>query len=118
MDAKNPAVFSALNHPLRRAILRIFAKRSKQEPISPKDVADQLGLILSNVSYHIRFLMEAGALTLVNTEQVRGSVRHLYEAGASLAERWVRDLLDLTEEQDVEAIEELRQGADKGPQSR
>src|SRR6185503_18251471 len=65
----------ALRHPLRRQILRAMAE---QDPISPRQISDELRQPLSNVSYHVRVLADCGAVTLVDTAPVRGSMQHFY----------------------------------------
>jgi DNA-binding transcriptional ArsR family regulator len=85
----------ALQHTLRRRILRQMLGR---ERISPREVADTLDLPLSNVSYHIRVLAECAAVSLVDTEQVRGSVQHFY--CTTLDAPWARQVLGLTEAED------------------
>ncbi len=85
----------ALQHTLRRRILRQMLGR---ESISPREVADTLDLPLSNVSYHIRVLAECGAVSLVDTKHVRGSVQHFY--CTTLDAPWARQVLGLTEQED------------------
>jgi DNA-binding transcriptional ArsR family regulator len=88
------AILSSLGHPLRRKILR----RSLQsaEAISPDQLANELGERLNDVSYHVRVLKDAGALKLVDTQPVRGVVRHCYRADKGVAELpWVREALGL-----------------------
>lgn len=68
-------LLQSLRHPLRRRILFVAATHDRT---SPKALADRLREPLSNVSYHVRVLADHGALTLVDTEPVRGSVRHDY----------------------------------------
>ena len=55
----------ALRHPLRREILRAMAE---QDPISPRQISDELHEPLSNVSYHVRVLADCGAVALVDTD--------------------------------------------------
>lgn len=68
-------LLGALRHPLRREILRLMAER---EPTSPRELSTTLSQPLSNVSYHVRVLASCGALELVGTKQVRGSMQHFY----------------------------------------
>jgi DNA-binding transcriptional ArsR family regulator len=65
----------ALQHPLRRRILRVARNR---DMVSPKGISDKLDEPLSNVSYHVRVLEECGAIELAHTAPVRGSVEHFY----------------------------------------
>jgi DNA-binding transcriptional ArsR family regulator len=82
----------ALRHPLRRQILRTMAE---QDPISPRQISDELREPLSNVSYHVRVLADCGAVTLVDTEPVRGSVQHFYST--TIEEAWALAVLGLSE---------------------
>jgi len=65
----------ALRHPLRRRILRLMGER---EVISPLEMEVALDKPLSNVSYHVRVLLDCAAVTLVKTAPKRGSVQHFY----------------------------------------
>ncbi|HET9153116.1 MAG TPA: helix-turn-helix domain-containing protein [Solirubrobacterales bacterium] len=47
---------------------------------SPKEIAAQIEMPLSNVSYHVRVLDELGLVEIVEEESVRGSVAHFYKA--------------------------------------
>jgi DNA-binding transcriptional ArsR family regulator len=82
----------ALRHPLRRQILRAMAA---QDPISPRQISDELRQPLSNVSYHVRVLADCGAVTLVDTAPVRGSMQHFY--ATAIEEPWALAALGLSE---------------------
>lgn len=82
----------ALRHPLRRQILRAMVET---DPISPRQVADALKEPLSNVSYHVRVLADCGAVTLVDTTPVRGSMQHFYSP--TIDEPWALAVLGLSE---------------------
>lgn len=84
----NQSILAALKHPLRRAILRAM---NDDEPVSPRELADQLEESLSNVSYHVRVLNEAGVLGLVEEKPVRGATQHFYRW--LLKPKWLRQLL-------------------------
>jgi DNA-binding transcriptional ArsR family regulator len=83
----------ALRHPLRRQILRVMAD---QDPISPRQISDELRQPLSNVSYHVRVLADTGAVALVDTAPVRGSMQHFYSP--TIEEPWALAVLGLSEE--------------------
>ncbi len=83
----------ALRHPLRREILRAMAG---EKAISPRQIASALGQPLSNVSYHVRVLAECGAVSLVSTKPVRGSMQHFYRA--AIEAPWARQVLGLDEQ--------------------
>lgn len=72
------SVLLAVKHPLRRRVLRSVVERGDDRSISPKQLADRIGLPLSNVSYHVRVLVDCGAVRLVDTQPVRGSLQHFY----------------------------------------
>jgi DNA-binding transcriptional ArsR family regulator len=83
----------ALRHPLRRQILRAMAARL---PISPRQISNELREPLSNVSYHVRVLADCGAIALVDTEPVRGSMQHFYLP--TIDEPWALAVLGLSED--------------------
>lgn len=85
----------ALQHTVRRRILRRMVGR---DAISPRELADVLDLPLSNVAYHIRVLADCAAVSLVRTRQVRGSIQHFYRS--SLEAPWARQVLGSTESED------------------
>ena len=72
----------ALRHPLRRQILRTMAE---QDPISPRQISDELREPLSNVSYHVRVLADCGAVTLVVRTAFCGSTLGCSTCGSTLA---------------------------------
>lgn len=80
----------ALRHPLRRDILRAMAG---EEAISPREISTALQQPLSNVSYHVRVLAECGAVALVGTKPVRGSMQHFY--CASIEAPWALEVLGM-----------------------
>jgi DNA-binding transcriptional ArsR family regulator len=88
----------ALRHPLRRQILRAMAA---QDPISPREISDELRQPLSNVSYHVRVLADCGAVTLVDTAPVRGSMQHFYSP--AIEEPWALAVLGLSEDDEADA---------------
>jgi DNA-binding transcriptional ArsR family regulator len=94
----------ALRHPLRRQILRAMAAK---EPISPRQISDVLRQPLSNVSYHVRVLADCGAVTLVDTAPVRGSMQHFYST--AIDEPWALAVLGLSEDGEPD------QGGEDGP---
>jgi DNA-binding transcriptional ArsR family regulator len=100
----------ALRHPLRRQILRTMAA---QDPISPREISDELREPLSNVSYHVRVLADCGAVTLVDTAPVRGSMQHFYSP--AIDEPWALAVLGLSE--NGEAGEAPEGGKDEEPKA-
>lgn len=65
-----------LSHPVRTECLTILAERVA----SPGELSKLLDHDLSNVSYHVRVLVELGLVELVGEESVRGAVAHFYKA--------------------------------------
>jgi DNA-binding transcriptional ArsR family regulator len=84
-------LLAALRHPLRRQILHAMAERP--QPLSPRELAASLTQPLSNVSYHVRVLLDRGVLELVGTQQVRGATQHFYRS--SLDVEWARFALGI-----------------------
>jgi DNA-binding transcriptional ArsR family regulator len=85
----------ALRHPLRRQILRAMVERDR---ISPRQISNELSEPLSNVSYHVRVLADCGAVALVDTTPVRGSMQHFYSS--TIDEPWALTVLGLSENGD------------------
>jgi predicted ArsR family transcriptional regulator len=81
----NRAVALALSHPLRVRI--IAAMHSPERVFSPKELADQMGLPVENIAYHVRELRSFGFVTEVDSAPRRGSVEH-YFAPTKRAEAW------------------------------
>lgn len=90
----------ALRHPLRRRILQAMADG---KAVSPRELALTLRHPLSNVSYHVRVLAGCGAVTLVETKPVRGSVQHFYRCAVRAP--WARQVLGIGEASGAEAGE-------------
>jgi DNA-binding transcriptional ArsR family regulator len=82
----------ALRHPMRRQLLR---RMIGEKAISPRELATELDQPLSNVAYHMRVLADNGAVTLVKTKPVRGSMQHFYRAAIEAS--WAHQVLGLSE---------------------
>ena len=67
-------VEKALAHPLRARILDSLEHGTR----SPRELADELGEPLANVSYHVRQLATFGLIELVATTPRRGAIEHHY----------------------------------------
>lgn len=65
-----------IGHPIRIHALRILNERVA----SPSELAKELGMDLSQVSYHIKELRGQNCIELVKTEPRRGAVEHYYRA--------------------------------------
>lgn len=76
----------ALGHPLRVAVLQQMDPEAAR---SPSQLAEALDVPLPNLSYHMRMLVQVGALRLATTKPRRGAIEHFYTttpaAAAALA---------------------------------
>lgn len=70
----------ALSDPYRYKILNCFYKNG--EPITVKQVADELGEVPAKVHYHVKKMEKAGILVLVHTKEINGIVAKYYEPTA------------------------------------
>lgn len=64
----------ALSSPLRARALTLIA----EGVASPKAIADELGLDVRGVAYHVRVLRKLGCIELAETKQRRGAIEHIY----------------------------------------
>jgi DNA-binding transcriptional ArsR family regulator len=95
-NGRDADLLVALRHELRRKILRTMAE---EDPVSPRRLAELLHEPLSNVSYHVRVLADdCGAIELVDTAPVRGSMQHFYSS--RLEEPWALAALGIAAEDD------------------
>jgi DNA-binding transcriptional ArsR family regulator len=68
------ALGAIVAHPVRCRLIAIFA----DGVASPNQIAQELGMPVGDVSYHVRTLKEAGIIELVEERPVRGSTEHFY----------------------------------------
>jgi hypothetical protein len=66
----------AMSHPLREKIHLILTERTA----SPKEISDEIGLPVPNVSHHMKRLVKLDCAQLVDKRQVRGAIEHFYRA--------------------------------------
>jgi DNA-binding transcriptional ArsR family regulator len=79
IDPKEAAhLVKALGHPLRIRVL--IALDAAEGPQSPSQLAEELEEKLPNLSYHVRMLVQEGAMKLKRTKPRRGAIEHFYEA--------------------------------------
>lgn len=87
----DPRLAKAFTHPLRGHVLVTLCEKGIS---SPKEIADETGLDVSEVSYHFRELKRRKLIKLVRTEGRRGFAEHFYEPSAPVIyfddERWMR----------------------------
>jgi DNA-binding transcriptional ArsR family regulator len=72
----------AAGHPLRSEILGILEQGER----SPSEIAAELGEPISNVSYHVRQLLQQDAVEATGTRPVRGALEHFYRSKVVLCE--------------------------------
>lgn len=70
-----------ISHPIRIEALRVLQSRTA----SPKELADELGESVNNVSYHFKYLHLEDCIEIVSTAPRRGAVEHYYRAKATPA---------------------------------
>jgi len=75
----DPTLAKAFTHPLRG---HVWVTVCEKGIASPKEVAEETGLDLSEVSYHFRGLKRRKLIKLVRTEGRRGFAEHFYEPAA------------------------------------
>jgi DNA-binding transcriptional ArsR family regulator len=74
--APDERILKAMNHPVRFSALTILAERTA----SPSQLAQELGETVGAVAYHVRVLLDLGAIELVETRQRRGAIESFYRA--------------------------------------
>jgi DNA-binding transcriptional ArsR family regulator len=72
----DPTLAKAFTHPLRGHVWVTLFERGV---VSPTEIADELELDVSDVSYHFRELKRRNLIRLVRTVQRRGFDEHFYE---------------------------------------
>lgn len=73
----DPRLAKAFTHPLRGHVWVTICERG---PVSPGEIAAELDLDVSEVSYHFRELKRRNLIKLVRTVQRRGFEEHFYES--------------------------------------
>lgn len=89
---------AALNHPLRRNILRILYET---ETASATEIARRMEMRLGNVAYHVKVLADLDVLQLVHRRKVRGALEKFYRSVTLNGEgNWVAVVLERTRQSD------------------
>lgn len=87
----DPTLAKAFTHPLRGHILVTLCERGIA---SPKEIAEETGIDVSEVSYHFRELKRRKLINLVRTEKRRGFAEHFYEPASPVLcfdnKEWMR----------------------------
>jgi DNA-binding transcriptional ArsR family regulator len=73
----------ALSSPLRARALALIA----EGVASPKAIALELDLDVRGVAYHVRVLRKLGCIELVETQQRRGAIEHIYRVVDGVLEK-------------------------------
>jgi DNA-binding transcriptional ArsR family regulator len=73
----------ALSSPLRARALALIAEGTA----SPKAIAGKLDLDVRGVAYHVRVLRKLGCIELVETQQRRGAIEHIYRVASWATEK-------------------------------
>lgn len=73
----------ALSNPLRARALSLIG----EGVASPKAIADELGLDVRGVAYHVRVLRKLGCIELAETRQRRGAIEHIYRVADRTLEK-------------------------------
>jgi DNA-binding transcriptional ArsR family regulator len=73
----------ALSSPLRARALALIA----EGVASPKAIAVALDLDVRGVAYHVRVLRKLGCIELVETQQRRGAIEHIYRVVDEVLEK-------------------------------
>lgn len=76
-----PALIYALNHPVRRQILRLLGEPGLEA--SPSDMRRSMSVGLSALSFHAQVLSELGVTSGTRTQQVRGALEHFYASNVA-----------------------------------
>jgi DNA-binding transcriptional ArsR family regulator len=96
----------ALNHPLRRQILRAVRQG---EVASATALCQRFEMPRSNVSYHVKVLVDLNVLRLVRTRKVRGAKELFYSVAFDGQAEWVRAVLEDTRGSDSRSYGLLKQ---------
>ena len=90
-------LITALNHPLRRRILRVLATG---QSASATDLSELLEMRLGNIAYHMKVLTELKVLWLSGTQQVRGAEERFYRSIIDSKPAWAATALEQTRAED------------------
>ena len=78
LESAREKVFRALGHSLRRQSLAALTR----ERGSAKTLADQFGMPIGNLQYHLKVLEECGVIERVKKVKRRGATEHLFAIDA------------------------------------
>lgn len=88
----SPLLIQALNHPLRRKLLR--ALHGADDARSPVQLSKMTGEDISSIDYHIKILVSLGAAVKTGDRQVRGARENFFLSKVSDHKQMVTILAD------------------------
>jgi hypothetical protein len=104
----DPTLAKAFTHPLRGHVwVTLFEKGQ----VSPAEIADELGLDVTEVSYHFRALKRRKLIRLVRVVQRRGFDEHFYEPVAPVFDfddaEWMKLPVGVRSSLSTEALKQI-----------
>jgi len=93
MPPSSRELISALNHPVRRRILRAYMDPVGTE-LSASNLAGRMDLPLANVLYHVKTLTDLHVITQTRWESVRGAREIFYAVDVDGRAACLRQVLD------------------------
>ena len=88
----SPLLIQALNHPLRRKLLR--ALHSSDDARSPVKLSKMTGTDVSSIDYHVKILVSLGAAVKTGDRPVRGARENFFLSKVSDHKQMVTILAD------------------------
>jgi DNA-binding transcriptional ArsR family regulator len=86
-------LITAVNHPLRRRLLRVFVDEARSAA-SASEMAQATGEPLARVAYHLKTLTGCGILRLVRRSDEDGVEKPFYAWALAVDPQWLRLMLD------------------------
>lgn len=77
-------LIKALSHPVRRSILEAMAA-GRNEAKSPVALAEELGVPVPRIAYHVKDLSKVGLLRPAGERPRRGTLEHFYRPAPGLS---------------------------------
>lgn len=91
---------TAVSHPLRRQILRVYLERSPR-PASALELARATDQQLARVTYHLRTLVDCGFLRAVDGWEANGAGAEHHRWVLDVESDWLLLMLDLWAQSDL-----------------
>jgi hypothetical protein len=99
MTPDAPQLLAALNHVVRRRILRAFEDQGRR--VSPVHLAQTLDVSLSEVGYHVCILINSGALESDKSQPASRTAGSSYRLTLDGQAEWVRAVLEASQDSDA-----------------